>query len=168
MSRRRSRVILGVLVFVVVAIGVDRLSLLIWNARLDRLVSRLKRESVYGWKAALDKQVAGEWRFLKVDRFPPRPPKRPCESASIWVGTQPPPSLIYVDGGGGLHLTFSPPVLAWTTWVLPPPRELKRNFGQLARFIANQRGIGISWIDPVTGAPLAHALVKEEHMGEGD
>ena len=150
-----------------IAAGTDRVSLAMWNASINKLVARLKSEA-----AAPQRTWTSErnWQTLFYNFNPnyPPPPKHPYPCpALLSLGTRPRPAFITVDGGCGLHLTFAPPILAWSIWVLPPPERFQHDFGASARFLSHERTISIQSIDPITRAPLAHPLVVEERLVHG-
>jgi hypothetical protein len=108
---RRFRIVITVLAAVmVVALIVDRLALLVWRFRIERYAQQL-RES------------AGQ---LRTGKSGPH-----IASLMSWSGDQdswavpllevqyggPEPSIITVDGNGGLNLMYLPPTLAWTRHV---------------------------------------------------
>jgi hypothetical protein len=102
---RRRAVVIGVVVFIGLAVAADRVSLAVWRWRLGHYCEKLRREFALGPSKS---QIIGFG------------PGRPGDGGRVPLVEilllGPRPRDIIVDGNGGLNLMYAPPWLAWSRY----------------------------------------------------
>jgi len=121
MRRSRVKVIgFGLILALGTALVVDRVTLYVWQWQVIRLYHTLQA-SVASGEARPPKRPFG-YVSIGLEPLVVMPKSESSPIRYVTLQTDVPlaePSGITVDGGGGLHLRFLPPALAWTTRVIP-------------------------------------------------
>lgn len=104
----------------IAALAVDRITLYLWQFEVIRLFHLLQASAASG-QAKPPKTPYG---YLSIGLEPllVMPKSDQWGTRYVTLQTDVPlakPNTITIDGGGGLHLRFLPPPLAWTTRIVP-------------------------------------------------
>ena len=94
---------------------VDRIALYVWASQVIRLFRDLQG-------IAAREQSQSEDMLIRAESltFAPKGPDFPIHLLAVTTDRLlAKPSEIMVDGVGGLHLRFLPPIAAWSTWMIP-------------------------------------------------
>ena len=107
--------------FVILAVLVDRSTLFIWSFQVIRYYRSLQASLPTAEQPLPSDSAALAARArLPLSAAPPDA-MWPVRLMEVGIrGCLVNPTSVLVDGRGGLHLTFFPPVLAWSTRLWPP------------------------------------------------
>jgi len=110
------RLVFVALALILGAFALDRLSMLVWKWRIDRFYGLLSQEVALSWDERAARWRQGAWYTLNVAEPDKKSPKPFPVALTEVVFSRPggiEPSMVTVDGAGGLHLRYFPPVTAW-------------------------------------------------------
>ena len=158
---------IGLLLLAAVAGAVDRLSLWIWEFRVHRWFEVLKKETQLSNSERTALWRHGDWYTASLSLDPP--PGDPRSNSVVpftEIAFERPkgirPSIVTIDGLGGVHLRYFPPRTVWTLAI----EQLFAATGPNAVPVAFVRSycIHIQWYGETPKSPRpAHALVTLEH-----
>ena len=108
------------LIAIVAALVVDRVTLYLWQVQVIRYYQSLQRSAAAGEA----KPPASPYGYVSIGLEPllvmPKHAQAPVRYLTLQTDVLlAKPNTITVDGDGGLHLRFLPPPLAWTTRAIP-------------------------------------------------
>lgn len=155
------------LLLLVLAAGLDRCSLWLWEWRVHRFFNALHHEASASWKQRDAMWARGEWYRLNVSAARPSGSARslyPVDYTEVVLdrpgGIK--PSDVIVDGLGGLHLRYFPPA---TVWSIPVRHLFSGSEDPLWSARCRQSySIDIQWYGETATSPRpAHALVRLVH-----
>jgi hypothetical protein len=114
------KTIVGAALVVAGALAVDRVVLYAWQHQVIKLFESLHASSA----SSSSKPRPGRYGYVSIGLEPLliMPKQQIWPIRYLTLTTDIPlakPNTITVDAGGGLHLRFLPPALAWTTWTIP-------------------------------------------------